>query len=170
MVKFLTLISFLLLVFFPKSGFYINEIPINIPPLKDREGDVLMLARTFLDQFCDEQNKKIKGFTKEAIAAIESHDWPGNVRELKNRIKRAVIMSDGKHITPGDLELKSADIDSSKTVLDLRIVREAAEREAIMRALQNTGGKIAPAAELLGVSRPTLYDLIQKLDIKIQGN
>lgn len=148
----------------------INEIPINIPRLKDREGDVLMLARSFLDIFSDEQNKKIKGFTKEAIAAIESHDWPGNVRELKNRIKRAVIMSDGKHITAEDLELKPEEIDSSKTVLDLREVRESAEREAIQRALHNTGGKIAPAAELLGVSRPTLYDLIQKLDIKIQGN
>jgi two-component system, NtrC family, response regulator len=148
----------------------INEIPINIPPLRDREGDVLMLAKSFLDIFSDEQNKKIKGFTKEAIAAIESHDWPGNVRELKNRIKRAVIMSDGKHITAEDLELKSENIDNSKTILDLREVRESAEREAIQRALHNTGGKIAPAAELLGVSRPTLYDLIQKLDIKIQGN
>ena len=148
----------------------INEIPINIPPLREREGDVLMLARIFLDQFSDEQHKKIKGFTKEAIAAIESHEWPGNVRELKNRIKRAVIMSDGKHITPDDLELKAAGVNSRKTILDLREVRESAEREAIMRALQNTGGKIAPAAELLGVSRPTLYDLIQKLDIKLQSS
>jgi two-component system, NtrC family, response regulator len=148
----------------------INEIPINIPPLKERQGDVLLLAKTFLDQFSQEQNKKVKNFTKEAIAAIESHDWPGNVRELKNRIKRAVIMSDGKHISAEDLELKSENIDNSKTILDLREVRESAEREAIQRALHNTGGKIAPAAELLGVSRPTLYDLIQKLDIKIQGN
>lgn len=148
----------------------INEIPINIPPLKERQGDVLLLARSFLDQFSDEQNKKIKGFTKEAIAAIETHEWPGNVRELKNRIKRAVIMSDGKHITAEDLELKSASDNSSKTVLDLREVRESAEREAILRALHNTSGKIAPAAELLGVSRPTLYDLIQKLNIKIQGS
>ena len=79
-------------------------------------------------------------------------------------------MSDGKHITPEDLELKTAGVNSSKTILDLREVRESAEREAIMRALQNTGGKIAPAAELLGVSRPTLYDLIQKLDIKLQNS
>jgi two-component system NtrC family response regulator len=148
----------------------INEIPINIPPLKERQGDVLLLARSFLDQFSVEQNKKIKGFTKEAIAAIESHEWPGNVRELKNRLKRAVIMSDGKHITAEDLELKTASGDSCKIILDLREVREAAEREAILRALHNTSGKIAPAAELLGVSRPTLYDLIQKLDIKVQGS
>jgi two-component system NtrC family response regulator len=147
----------------------INEIPIHVPPLKDRQGDVLLLARAFLDQFCEEQHKKIKGFTKDAIAAIEAHEWPGNVREMKNRIKRAVIMSDGKQITAEDLELKTPGVDSSTNMFDLREVREAAEREAITRALQNTGGKIAPAAELLGVSRPTLYDLIQKLDIKVPG-
>ena len=145
----------------------INEIPINIPPLKDREGDILLLARSFLDYFNKEQGKKIKSFTKEAIAAIEEHDWPGNVRELKNRIKRAVIMADGKQITSEDLELKVQNNHSLAGGFDLREVRELAEREVIMKALSNTAGKVAPAAELLGVSRPTLYDLIQKLDIKI---
>ncbi|MDH5570726.1 MAG: PEP-CTERM-box response regulator transcription factor [Gammaproteobacteria bacterium] len=143
----------------------INEIPINIPPLKEREGDVLLLARSCLDLFNKEQGKKIKGFTKEAIIAIENHEWPGNVRELKNRIKRAVIMADTKQITAEDLELSVPEDHSDNSVFDLREVRESAEREIIIKALNNTNGKVAPAAELLGVSRPTLYDLIQKLNI-----
>lgn len=153
---------------FREDLFYrINEIPINIPPLRERQGDVLLLARSFLEHFAKEQNRKIKSFTKDALAAIENHDWPGNVRELKNRIKRAVIMADGKHITAEDLELEVGAEDASSNTMDLREVRENAEREVIVRALNNTGGKVAPAAELLGVSRPTLYDLIQKLGIKI---
>lgn len=145
----------------------INEIPISIPALKDRQGDVLLMARVFLDQFNKEQNKKIKGFTKEAISAIEAHEWPGNVRELKNRVKRAIIMADGKYITAEDLELSSLTGSDSIPSMNLREVREAAEREVILRVLSNTGGKVAPAAEVLGISRPTLYDLIQKLNIKI---
>ncbi|HEY9052921.1 MAG TPA: PEP-CTERM-box response regulator transcription factor [Gammaproteobacteria bacterium] len=145
----------------------INEIPINIPPLRERQGDLLLLAKSFLDFFNKEQGKKLKGFTKDALNAIESHEWPGNVRELKNRIKRAVIMSDDKHITAEDLELKVSDKENGNGSLNLREVRESAEREVIVRALTNTGGKVVPAAELLGISRPTLYDLIQKLDIKV---
>ncbi|HED35211.1 MAG TPA: PEP-CTERM-box response regulator transcription factor [Gammaproteobacteria bacterium] len=145
----------------------INEIPIKIPPLKDRDGDALLLSRAFLDQMAIEQGKKIKGYTTEALRAIEAHDWPGNVRELKNRIKRAVIMADGKQLTVDDLELKSADESSATNSFDLREVREAAERKVIIKALNHTNGKISPAAELLGVSRPTLYDLIQKLAINL---
>lgn len=145
----------------------INEIPINIPRLKDREGDVLLLARAFLDQMNKEQNKKLKGFTKDALNAIEKHDWPGNVRELKNRIKRAVIMADGKHITAEDLELKLSDDGGMNDSFNLREVREAAEKQVISKVLSQTNGKISPAAELLGVSRPTLYDLMQKLKINI---
>jgi len=145
----------------------INEIPINIPALRERGGDVILLARSFLETFNREQKKKIKGFTKEALSAIEAHEWPGNVRELKNRIKRAVIMADGKHITPQDLELAESEDSTNLNSFNLRDVREAAEKEVILKALSNTGGKISPAAELLGVSRPTLYDLIQKLNIEI---
>lgn len=145
----------------------INEIPIIIPPLADRQGDVLVLARSFLEFYKKEHNRKINGFTKDALVAIENHDWPGNVRELKNRIKRAVIMTDDKYIAPEDLELKSANEGGLINSMNLREVRENAEREVIVRALTNTGGKVAPAAELLGVSRPTLYDLIQKLNIQI---
>jgi len=144
----------------------INEIPIKIPPLREREGDVLLLARTFFELTNKEQGKKLKGFTKDALSAIEIHKWPGNVRELKNRIKRAVIMAEGKQITAADLELKSTeDIDEINS-FDLREVREAAERKVITKALNHTSGKVSPAAELLGVSRPTLYDLMQKLKIQ----
>jgi len=153
---------------FREDLFYrINEIPINIPPLKDRDGDAILLARTFFDQMIKDQNKKIKGFTKDALSAIEAHKWPGNVRELKNRIKRAVVMADGKQITPADLELKTVDEADEINTFDLREVREAAERQVITKALNHTNGKVSPAAELLGVSRPTLYDLMQKLDINI---
>ena len=143
----------------------INEIPIYIPPLREREGDVLLLARSCLDVFNKEQGKKIKGFTKDALIALENHEWPGNVRELKNRIKRAVIMAESKQITADDLELNAPGNILEDGLFDLREVRESAEREVIIKALNNVGGKVAPAAELLGVSRPTLYDLIQKLNI-----
>ncbi len=145
----------------------INEIPINIPPLKDREGDVVLLAKSFLDQMNKDQGKKLKGFTKTAINAIEAHSWPGNVRELKNRIKRAVIMADGKQVTAEDLELKTDSVEEEIECLNLRETREAAEKELITKVLNRTNGKVSPAAELLGVSRPTLYDLIQKLDIQV---
>lgn len=144
----------------------INEIPITIPPLKDREGDSLLIARAFFDQINTEQGKKLKGFAKDALSAIESHEWPGNVRELKNRIKRAVIMADGKQITAADLELEPADSSTESDTFDLREIREKAERAVITKALNHTSGKVSPAAELLGVSRPTLYDLMQKLNIQ----
>ncbi|VAW65675.1 Response regulatory protein [hydrothermal vent metagenome] len=145
----------------------INEIPIKIPPLKEREGDALLLARTFFDQMNADQGKKLKGFTKEALKAIEAHDWPGNVRELKNRVKRAVIMADGKQLSADDLELKSVSESNATNSFNLREVREAAERIIIKKALSHTNGKVSPAAELLGVSRPTLYDLMQKLSINV---
>jgi len=127
----------------------------------------LLLARSFLDKTNKEQGKKIKGFTKDALAAIESHEWPGNVRELKNRVKRAVIMTESKQLSAKDLELNFLENTDSTNSFSLREVRETAEKDVIMRVLNNTNGKVAPAAELLGVSRPTLYDLIQKLNIKI---
>jgi len=127
----------------------------------------LLLARSFFDQMNNEQGKKLKGFTKDALNAIEAHNWPGNVRELKNRIKRAVIMADGKQITAMDLELKASDESDEISSFDLREARESTERKVITKALKHTNGKVSPAAELLGVSRPTLYDLMQKLNINI---
>lgn len=151
---------------FREDLFYrISEIPLEIPPLRDREGDVIVLARFFFDKFNEEQGRKLRGFNKDALVAMESYSWPGNVRELQNRIKRAVIMADGKQLTPADLELTNTPADRMN--FNLRDLREKVERQAILRALSHVDGKVAPAAELLGVSRPTLYDLIKKLDITV---
>lgn len=151
---------------FREDLFYrISEIPLEIPPLRDREGDVIILARFFFEKFNREQGRKLRGFTKDALSSMESYSWPGNVRELQNRIKRAVIMTDGKQLSSVDLEL---DKTASETMnFNLRDIREKVERQAILRALSHVNGKVAPAAELLGVSRPTLYDLIKKLNITV---
>lgn len=151
---------------FREDLFYrISEIPIEIPPLRDREGDVILLAKYFFSEFNEHHGGKIKGFNQEALSSMEAYEWPGNVRELQNRIKRAVIMSDGKYITAEDLELDTAAAD--KMNFSLTDIREKVERQAVLRAMSHTNGKVAPAAELLGVSRPTLYDLIKKLNITI---
>ena len=151
---------------FREDLFYrISEIPLEIPPLRDREGDILILARFFFDKFNEDHGRKLRGFTKDALNSMETYSWPGNVRELQNRIKRAVIMTDGKQISSMDLEL---DKTASETMnFNLRDIREKVERQAILRALSHVNGKVAPAAELLGVSRPTLYDLIKKLNISV---
>ncbi len=151
---------------FREDLFYrISEIPLEIPPLREREGDILILARFFFDKFNEDHGRKLRGFTKDALGSMETYSWPGNVRELQNRIKRAVIMTDGKQISSMDLEL---DKTASETMnFNLRDIREKVERQAILRALSHVNGKVAPAAELLGVSRPTLYDLIKKLNITV---
>lgn len=143
----------------------ISEIPLEIPPLRTREGDVVLLARYFFEKFNAEQGRKLKGLNKDTLAAMEQYNWPGNVRELQNRMKRAVIMADGKHLSAEDLELDR--ISSDDMNFNLKDMREVVERKAILRALSHSNGKVAPAAELLGVSRPTLYDLIKKLDISV---
>ena len=151
---------------FREDLFYrISEIPLEIPPLREREGDVIVLARFFFDKFNEAHGRKIRGFSKDALSAMEAYAWPGNVRELQNRVKRAVIMTDGKQISAADLELSNAP--SDRMNFNLRDLREKVERQAIMRALSHVDGKVAPAAELLGVSRPTLYDLIKKLNITV---
>jgi two-component system NtrC family response regulator len=151
---------------FREDLFYrISEIPLEIPPLRDREGDIIVLAKFFFEKFNEDHGRKLRGFSKEALAAMEGYSWPGNVRELQNRVKRAVIMADGKQLTPSDLELDRTP--SENMSFNLRDLREKVERQAIMRALSHVDGKVAPAAELLGVSRPTLYDLIKKLNITV---
>lgn len=143
----------------------VSEISITIPPLRERDGDELMLARVFLERFSAENNRVLKGFDSAALAAIESYPWPGNVRELENKIKRAVIMADGDYVTVDDLDLLSTKPDEA-LVIDLRQVREDAERKAIQRALTLCNGNISQASEMLGVSRPTLYDLMNKYGLK----
>lgn len=143
----------------------IGEISIQIPPLRERGGDIPLLARMFLEHFNREQSRNLRGFSKDALIAMESYPWPGNVRELRNRVKRAAIMAEGKHITPEDLEL--SEVANNEKFFDLRVVRDEAERQAIHRALGHAGGKVSVAADLLGISRPTMYDLIKKYNLKV---
>jgi two-component system NtrC family response regulator len=138
----------------------INEATIRVPPLRERGGDAVVLARTFLTRFAREQQRPIRDFTHAALEVIDHYGWPGNVRELENRVKRAVIMADRNEITPEDLELEGMEIESRP--FSLREVREIAERRAIQRALGYTDNNISRTAELLGVTRPTLYNLMKK--------
>lgn len=143
------------------------EIVVNIPPLRARVGDAALLAHAFVRRFAQEQNRGTVSLGEEAIRAIEAHTWPGNIRELENCIKRAVIMADGNQIVREDIGLAAPDApDGLDPALDLRAVRDAAERTAIIAALGRVNGNIVKAAELLGVSRPTLYDLMHRLGLK----
>ncbi len=143
------------------------EIVVDIPPLRDRVGDAVLLAHAFLRRFSSEQRRPILRLSDEAIRAVEHHRWPGNVRELQNLMKRASIMADGERITADDLGLAVPDAPAHDDAeLDLRSVRERAERQAVVAALARTDNNIAKAADLLGVSRPTLYDLMARLGLK----
>ncbi|MHB1332336.1 MAG: PEP-CTERM-box response regulator transcription factor [Sulfuriferula sp.] len=142
----------------------LSEISVLIPPLRDRQGDAALLAHAFLEKFSAQQNRVLKGFTADAIETIETYPWLGNVREMENVIKRAVIMAEGTKITAHDLGLNTTNTESEP--LNLRQVREEADRRAVIRALGRTNGNIVQAAELLGVSRPTLYDLINRCGLK----
>jgi two-component system NtrC family response regulator len=142
-------------------------VVLRIPPLRERNGDILLLARSFLQRFAAQNRREALAFDERALHALEEHTWPGNVRELENRIKRAVIMAEGRLIRPADLELETVrKVNDAQPLPPLRQARENLERELITRALQRHGGKIAPAAAELGISRPTLYELIEKLGIK----
>ena len=150
---------------FREDLFYrLSEIVVNIPPMREREGDPTLLAHAFLEKFCKSQGRSLQGFSADALQAIEAYRWPGNAREMENFIKRAVIMAEGPQITQQDLGLNLTEADISP--LNLRQVREEAERKALVRALGRVGGNMLQAAELLGVSRPTLYDLLNRHGIK----
>ena len=145
------------------------EIVINIPPLRSRTGDAVLLSHAFLRRYAQEQRRGAMSFSDDALKAIEQHPWPGNVRELINAIKRASIMADGERLNCDDLGLPSPDSAQStgeRSDLDLRTVRETAERQAIVTALARSNGNIVKTSEILGVSRPTLYDLMRRLSIK----
>ncbi len=151
---------------FREDLFYrISELVIEIPRLKDREGDVLLLAKSFLKVWGTQYKSSAGGFSQEAIHAIESHDWPGNVRELESRVKRAAIMADSNQIAVEDLELNETE--SEPLPLNLRAVREEAERRAVLRALNHSDQNVSDAAISLGVTRPTLYNLMEKLGLKV---
>ena len=141
----------------------ISVINISLPPLRERSADIVLLAKTFLDRYAIESKKKIKGFSSQVIEALERYAWPGNVRELENRIKRAVIMSEGKKITLEDLEMQS--VAGVKENILLKDAREHLEKELILKAIARNENNLTKAASDLGISRPTLYDLMQKLGI-----
>ena len=142
----------------------LNTIMVSVPPLRDRGADILMLAERFLRNIATGAKKKLPGFTKEAKMSIERYNWPGNVRELENRIKRAVAMSDGPKVTPEDLQLEDAL--GNFTGKTLRQAREAVEKELIQRMLEKTRGNITRDAAELGVSRPTLHELISRYALR----
>ncbi len=153
---------------FREDLFYrLGEIILRIPPLRERAGDAALLAQHFKNKFCASEGRSSLHFSAEALQLIESHGWPGNVREVENCIKRAVIMSDGPQIAAADLDLPaSAQAAPQEEPLNLRQAREGAEYKVMVRALARADGNIARAAELLGVSRPTLYDLMGHHGIK----
>lgn len=152
---------------FREDLFYrICEMEIEIPPLRNRQGDKLLLARHFLKRVVEQNNQNVVGFTPEAIEAIEAYDWPGNIREMENRVKRGAVMCDEKLVSSEDIGL----VAEGNFSLNLREVRYNAERAAILRALTMTEYNISATAKLLGVTRPTLYDLMKKYNIPMAGN
>ncbi|MGF1561401.1 MAG: PEP-CTERM-box response regulator transcription factor [Geminicoccaceae bacterium] len=141
------------------------EVVIEIPALRERAGDPVLLAHHLLHTYNQQLNRRLSGFTEDALAAIDGYPWPGNVRELQNKLKRAVIMAESKRITAADLDLDEGALESEP--LNLKQVREAAEAAALRRALAQTRGNISKAARLLGVSRPTLYDLMRVHSMRV---
>jgi len=148
--------------------FRISEIVIEIPALRDREGDKLLLAQTFLADFSQKNGRSFRGFTDSARSEIDDFRWPGNVRELENRIKRAVVLAEGGRVTEADLGFEEST--NNQQSLDLRLAREQVERETIRRALAIHDNNVTHAATALGISRPSLYKLLKKLDMSELGN
>jgi len=150
---------------FREDLFYrLAVVVINLPALRERENDIQLVAQEFLRRAAAKSGKEGLTFSPDALRAMMKHHWPGNVRELENRVKRAVIMADGKRLSATDLELTSTAGSYSHTTL--REARESLERELVLRALNRSGGKIAPAAIELGISRPTMYELMEKLGVQ----
>ncbi|WP_336366648.1 PEP-CTERM-box response regulator transcription factor [Marinobacter sp. C2H3] len=142
----------------------ISEITLDVPALRDRDGDAQVIAQALLKSLGKQMDRPNLAFTEDAIQAINSYPWPGNVREMINKVKRATIMADGKRVTADDLEIGHCDRSIGGDI-NLRQVRERAERQAILQALQSTGFNMAQAARLLGITRPTLYNLTDKYNI-----
>lgn len=143
------------------------EIVVRIPTLAERPGDAALIARHFVTRYAAKMNPQVKGLAPDALTAIDAWGWPGNVRELENRIKRAVIMADGKLVTAADLDLKTRAADDDDDVINLKAVRDTGDKRAIRRAIARTEGNISNAAKLLGISRPTLYDLMKQHDLSV---
>jgi two-component system NtrC family response regulator len=140
-------------------------VTIAVPTLSERSSDITLLARTFLTKFAEEQKKPLKGFTPQAVEALTAHSWPGNVRELENRIKRAVVMAEGKYVTPINLELKDSSSSEEETST-LRASRDSREKDLVRLAMEKADGNVSRAAAELGISRPTLYQLLARYGLK----
>ncbi|MGN6514751.1 MAG: PEP-CTERM-box response regulator transcription factor [Rhizomicrobium sp.] len=143
-----------------------NEFTVTLPPLREREGDVVLLANFFLRQYSAQFNRACKGFAPEAVAALNAHSWRGNVRELENRVKRAVVMCESPVVVASDLELAPP---AESISFNLNDARSRAEKNAINMALAQTNGNVSRAAQLLGISRPTLYDLVKQHGISLRA-
>ena len=143
----------------------INEMIISLPPLREREGDIPLLARAFMDRYAKQMMRNILGIKEDALSALEAYDWPGNIRELEHKIKRAVVMAQGPFIEIKDLELAQGE--AHRRILTLREARDSAERQAVCQALSEAGENVSRAAELLEVTRPTLYSLLTKFNLKL---
>ena len=151
---------------FREDLFYrLSELVIDIPPLRDRDDDAVLLAHNFFNQVDAAQKRGLKGFSAEAVAAIGAHSWPGNVRELENRVKRAVIMADDRQMMADDLDLEAPEGSAEASPPTLREARERAEVSALTQALALACGNMSHAARVLDVSRPTLYDLLKQHDL-----
>ena len=152
--------------YFREDLYYrLAEIVVEIPPLRSRVGDPALLAHHLVRKFGQEHRRNLV-LADDALRAIEAHPWPGNIRELENCIRRATIMAEGHQITAEDIGISSVDGETHDRSLDLRATREAAEQRAVLAALARTDGTVAKAADLLGISRPTLYDLMHRLGLK----
>jgi len=151
---------------FREDLFYrLAEVVVKIPSLAERPGDAVLLAKAFLKRFAKEMNPSVNGFAPDALAAIDGWGWPGNVRELENRVKRAVIMSDAKLVSADDLDLGEAG-GADGDVLNIKSAREKSDRVVIRHALARSEGNISSTAKMLGISRPTLYDLLKQYDLQ----
>ncbi|GAA0277984.1 PEP-CTERM-box response regulator transcription factor [Alteraurantiacibacter aestuarii] len=151
---------------FREDLFYrLAEVVVKIPSLAERPGDATLLAKVFLKRFAAEMNPQVTGFAPDALAAIDGWPWPGNVRELENRVKRAVIMSDAKLVSAGDLDMADEE-EQAAQVLNLKSAREKSDRKVIRHALARSEGNISSTAKMLGISRPTLYDLLKQYDLQ----
>ena len=150
---------------FREDLFYrVSEISLNIPPIREREGDAIIIAQSLLKSFLQQMKRPPLSFNEDAMRSIKAYHWPGNVREIINKVKRAVIMADDKKITAADLELCNLS-EVSEQALNLRQIRDAAEKSAVIQAIQAAQNNMAQAARLLGVTRPTLYNLTEKFGI-----
>ena len=151
---------------FREDLFYrLAEVVVKIPSLAERPGDATLLAKAFLKRFAREMNPQVTGFAPDALVAIDAWPWPGNVRELENRVKRAAIMADGKLVAAADLDLQQGAAEDP-AVLNLKTARERADRKVIRHALARSEGNISNTAKMLGISRPTLYDLLKQYGLQ----